>query len=237
MERRIPASVFALSATALLACESSAPSETSAGTTSSSSASSSSGSGGSGPIACGASQGVTAQGTMTPPSFDLPATQSCAVSAVKTSPDLSVDVGCDDGMGGTATLTMTIQATPPVATSLKVGDKVFYNYASLGGPGEIGASLLDASKTAVLGFVNASSLIGIGSPTGGYPFFATDVACTDDAARHALAFDWGKGQATIADGDRGTIGDQGAYVAQIEKAAEDASTKMPHYTLVIARQP
>ena len=48
---------------------------------------------------------------MTQPSFGLPATQSCAVSAVKTSPDLSVDVGCDDGMGGTATLTMTIQAT------------------------------------------------------------------------------------------------------------------------------
>jgi hypothetical protein len=174
---------------------------------------------------------------MTQPPFDLASPQSCAVTAVKTSPDLSVDVGCDDGKGGTATLTMTIQATPPIATSLKAGDKVFFNYVSLGAPGEIGASLLDASMTAVLGFVDASSLIGIGSPSGHYPFVATDVACTDDMARHALAFKWGKGKATIADGDRGTIGDQGAYVAQIQKAAVDASTMNPRYTLVVARQP
>ncbi len=241
MATRLFAPVLALSATALLACGGgdSAPAQSSStgASSSSSSTTSASGSGGSGPVACGASQGVTAHGAMTPPSFDLPATQACAVSAVAAAPDLSVDLGCDDGKGGTSTLTMTIQATPPIATSLQVGDKVFYDYVSLGGSGDIGASILDANHAAVLGFVDASSLLGIGSPASAYPFYATDVACTDDAARHALAFNSGKGLATIADGDRGTVGDQGAYVVQIEKAAVDASTTTARYTLVLARQP
>ena len=186
---------------------------------------------------CGATQGVTAHGTMTQPSFDLPPSPSCAVTAVKSSPDLTVEVGCDDGKGGKAPLTMTVTANPPIATSLAVGDTVFFDYASLGGPGEIGAALLDASHTAVLGFVDASSLIGIGSPSSAYPFYATDVACSDDAARHALAFHWDKGTATIADGARGAIGEAGAYVAQIEHATVDASTTTARYTLVFSRQP
>lgn len=245
MIHRLVLPVLALALFGLVACggdDSTANGSSSTGATSSSSSSSSSssGAGGGGPITCGASQGVTATPSMTAPSFDWPTMQSCKVTAVATSPDLSVEVGCDDGQGGTGTLTLTVQASPPIATSLKVGDSVYYYHQSqnIEGP-ETWAALLDTNQDIVLGFVDAGALGGVGSPSWDSPFIAKSAPCSDDAVRQAVTFDWGSGQATIADGQRGTIGAQGEYVAQVARATVDPNrpSMVSQYTIVIARQP
>lgn len=165
---------------------------------------------------------------------------SCTVMSVAASP-LTVVVGCDDGMGGTDMITMTLMATPAIATSLKQGDaaQIYYGFSNIEGPATW-AAILDMSGDIVLGFVDAYNLSGIGMPSFGEPFELDDVACSDDAIRQAVSIKGGGGSpATIADGHRGTFGPNMSYVAQVEKAIVDPSmpSQPSHYVLAIAKQP